>query len=74
MQKLLATGKVRNIGVSNFQIRHLDKLLNDPSCKIIPAVNQIEVSSSLMFLSDPNKKRSVLTCKYSCIPTTHRKL
>ncbi|KAL4752204.1 hypothetical protein BDW72DRAFT_202440 [Aspergillus terricola var. indicus] len=43
MQKLLGTGKVRNIGVSNFQISHLEKLLNDPSCKVIPAVNQIEL-------------------------------
>ncbi|RDW92737.1 uncharacterized protein DSM5745_00059 [Aspergillus mulundensis] len=43
MQKLLDTGKVRNIGVSNFQISHLERLLNDPSCKVIPAVNQIEL-------------------------------
>lgn len=43
MQKLLSTGKVKNIGVSNFQIRHLEKLLNDPSCKVVPAVNQIEL-------------------------------
>jgi glycerol 2-dehydrogenase (NADP+) len=34
MQKLVGTGKVRNIGVSNFQISHLEKLLNDPSCKV----------------------------------------
>lgn len=44
MQKLLETGKVKNIGVSNFQIRHLEKLLSDPSCKVVPAVNQLEVS------------------------------
>lgn len=43
MQKLLATGKVRTIGVSNFQISHLERLLSDPSCKVVPAVNQIEV-------------------------------
>ncbi|KAL2022845.1 hypothetical protein VTK56DRAFT_4376 [Thermocarpiscus australiensis] len=43
MQKLVGTGKVRNIGVSNFGIRHLERLLNDPSCKIVPAVNQIEL-------------------------------
>ena len=43
MQKLLDTGKVRNIGVSNFQIRHLEKLLGDPSCNTVPAVNQIEL-------------------------------
>lgn len=51
MQKLLETGKVRNIGVSNFQITHLEKLLNDPSCTVVPAVNQIEVCRSL-FSSD----------------------
>ncbi|KAL2852081.1 NADP-dependent oxidoreductase domain-containing protein [Aspergillus pseudoustus] len=43
MQKLLDTGKVKNIGVSNFQISNLEKLLNDPSCKVVPAVNQIEL-------------------------------
>lgn len=47
MQELMETGKVKNIGVSNFQIRHLEQLLNDPSCQIIPAVNQIEVSDFL---------------------------
>lgn len=40
MQKLLDTGKVKNIGVSNFGIRHLEKLLNDPSCRVVPSVNQ----------------------------------
>lgn len=34
MQKLVGTGKVRNIGVSNFGITHLERLLNDPSCKV----------------------------------------
>ncbi len=43
MQKLPSTGKTRNIGVSNFGIRYLQKLLNDPSCKMIPSVNQIEL-------------------------------
>lgn len=43
MQKLLGTGKVKSIGVSNFQISHLERLLSDPSCKVVPAVNQIEV-------------------------------
>jgi len=43
MQKLVGTGKVKNIGVSNFAIKNLERLLNDPSCKIVPAVNQIEI-------------------------------
>lgn len=44
MQKLVGTGKVKNIGVSNFGIKNLERLLNDPSCKqVVPAVNQIEL-------------------------------
>ncbi|KAL4895261.1 NADP-dependent oxidoreductase domain-containing protein [Aspergillus ambiguus] len=43
MQKLLDTGKVRSIGVSNFQIGHLEKLLRHPSCSVVPAVNQLEL-------------------------------
>jgi glycerol 2-dehydrogenase (NADP+) len=34
MQKLLDTGKVKNIGVSNFGIKNMEKLLKDPSCKV----------------------------------------
>lgn len=51
MQKLLKTGKVRNIGVSNFQIRHLEELLNNTSCEIIPAVNQLEVRHFVTWVS-----------------------
>ena len=34
MQKLLGTGKVKNIGVSNVGIRNMEKLLNHPDCKV----------------------------------------
>lgn len=44
MQKLPGSGKAKNIGICNFQLVNLDKLLSDPTCKVIPAVNQIEVS------------------------------
>ena len=40
MEKLLATGKVKAIGVSNFNIRRLEELLKKTS--VVPAVNQIE--------------------------------
>ena len=43
MQKLPATGKVRNIGVSNFGITHLEKLLNDPSCKVFSTSKHSEI-------------------------------
>ncbi len=41
LETLLADGKVRAIGVSNFMVEHLTRLLE--SAKIVPAVNQIEV-------------------------------
>jgi diketogulonate reductase-like aldo/keto reductase len=41
LEKLLADGKVRAIGVSNFMPDHLYRLLDDIS--VVPAVNQIEV-------------------------------
>jgi L-glyceraldehyde reductase len=40
MEKLVATGKVRSIGISNFTIEKTEELLK--TAKIIPAVNQIE--------------------------------
>lgn len=41
------TKKVRAIGVSNFTIKKLDKLLSDPEVEVVPAVNQIEAHPSL---------------------------
>lgn len=41
LEKLLADGAVRAIGVSNFMPRHLDLLLAETAA--VPAVNQIEV-------------------------------
>jgi diketogulonate reductase-like aldo/keto reductase len=41
LEKLLADGKVRAIGVSNFMPDHLQRLLAKAS--VVPAVNQIEV-------------------------------
>lgn len=47
MQKLLGTGKVKNIGVSNFVISNMEKLLNDPRTTVVPAVNQIELHPNM---------------------------
>ncbi len=41
LERLLADGKVRAIGVSNFMPEHLSRLLAETS--VVPAVNQIEV-------------------------------
>src|SRR5213082_85453 len=40
LESLLADGKVRAIGVSNFMVEHLTKLLDHAT--VVPAVNQIE--------------------------------
>lgn len=45
LERLLAEGRVRAIGVSNFMPRHLDELL--AQAQVVPAVNQIEVSPFL---------------------------
>ncbi len=45
MQKLHEEGRARAIGVSNFKIPHLQRLLAE--CGIVPAVNQIELHPAL---------------------------
>ena len=44
-EKLFADGRVRAIGVSNFQIPHLARLLEETD--VVPAVNQIELHPDL---------------------------
>ncbi|MEV2235496.1 aldo/keto reductase [Streptomyces phaeochromogenes] len=41
LEKLLADGKVRAIGVSNFMVDHLTALLD--TATVVPAVNQLEI-------------------------------
>ncbi|MFJ2263691.1 aldo/keto reductase [Streptomyces sp. NPDC087844] len=41
LEKLLADGKVRAIGVSNFMVDHLSALLD--ATDVVPAVNQLEI-------------------------------
>ncbi|KAF9501546.1 aldo/keto reductase [Pleurotus eryngii] len=45
MEKLLTTGKVRSIGISNFSVKTLNELL--PHCHVVPAVNQVELHPCL---------------------------
>ncbi|KAE8152290.1 NADP-dependent oxidoreductase domain-containing protein [Aspergillus avenaceus] len=76
VQKLPATGKVRNIGVSNFGIQNLEKLLNDPSCKIVPAVNQIELhpNNPSPKLVAYNTSKGIHSTGYSCLGSTNSPL
>jgi len=46
MEALLTTGKVRAIGVSNFNIRRLEDLLS--RTKTVPACNQVEAHPYLL--------------------------
>ncbi|TFY55276.1 hypothetical protein EVG20_g9379 [Dentipellis fragilis] len=71
MEKLLDTGKVKSIGVSNFSINTLNQLL--PHCKVIPATNQVELHP---FLPQPDLKafceeRGILLTAYSPLGQPH---
>lgn len=65
MERLLASGKTRAIGVSNFNVRRLKELL--AVCQVRPAVNQIEVHP---YLQQPElmafcKQENILIEAYS---------
>jgi diketogulonate reductase-like aldo/keto reductase len=67
LEKLLADGKVRAIGVSNFMADHLRRLLAETS--IVPAVNQIEVHPYFQqtALQRLHAERGILTQAWSPI-------
>lgn len=46
MEKIYLEGKVRAIGVSNFNIEHLKYVMNN--CEVIPMVNQVEFHPELI--------------------------
>lgn len=72
MQKLVATGKARNIGISNFSITNLTKLLEHEDTKIVPAVNQIELHpcNPSPKLVDFNTSKGIHSTAYSCLGST----
>jgi diketogulonate reductase-like aldo/keto reductase len=67
LEKLLADGKVRAIGVSNFMPEHLEQLLAASS--VVPAVNQIELHPYFQQtdLQALNAKHGILTQAWSPI-------
>ena len=73
MQKLLDTGKVKNIGVSNFVISNMEKLLADPRTTVIPAVNQIELHPNMPSPKTIEYMRSknIHCTGYSCLGSTN---
>ncbi|KAJ9647497.1 hypothetical protein H2204_000126 [Knufia peltigerae] len=65
MEKLVGTGKVKSIGVSNFTIERIEELLK--TAKIPPAVNQIEAHPWLQQpkLFEYLKSKNILIESYS---------
>lgn len=80
MQKLPATGKVKNIGVSNFGIRNLEKLLSDPGTTVCPPSSDVYLlftdSNLSCRLSQPLTKSSSTqtTHPQSLLHTTHQRV
>ncbi|MFF3063768.1 aldo/keto reductase [Oerskovia sp. NPDC057915] len=67
LETLLADGRVRAIGVSNFMPEHLDRLLGTAS--VVPAVNQVEVHPYFQQreLQAADSARGILTQAWSPI-------
>ncbi|KAF8586927.1 Aldo/keto reductase [Ramaria rubella] len=65
MEKLLQTGKVKSIGISNFSVKTLTQLLK--TAKIIPAVNQTEMHPHLAekALVELAKAKGIVLTAYS---------
>lgn len=65
MEKLLVDGRVRAIGVSNFQPAHLTRLLDEGG--VVPAVNQIELHPGLQQaeLRDFHARHGIVTEAWS---------
>ena len=63
---------MRNIGVSNFAIKNLEKLFASPNFKITPAVNQIELhpNNPSPKLLQYCKDKGIHATAYSCLGST----
>ncbi|PCH36735.1 Aldo/keto reductase [Wolfiporia cocos MD-104 SS10] len=65
MEKLLETGKVKSIGVSNFSVKTLNEILAHAS--VIPATNQVEIHPCLpsFELQEFCEQKGILLTAYS---------
>jgi len=65
MEKLLETGKVKAIGVSNFSVKTLQELLK--TAKVVPAVNQVEMHphQAQPDLLEFTKEKGIILTAYS---------
>jgi 2,5-diketo-D-gluconate reductase A len=65
LTELKADGRARSIGVSNFQVPHLERIIEETG--VIPSVNQIELHPQLQQgeLRDFHARHSILTEAWS---------
>ncbi|EER29679.1 H/ACA snoRNP pseudouridylase subunit [Coccidioides posadasii str. Silveira] len=70
MEKLLASGKVKAIGVSNYSLKYLQQLLEHVS--VVPAVNQIENHPLLpqQEIVDFCREKGIMVTAYSPLGST----
>jgi glycerol 2-dehydrogenase (NADP+) len=66
MERLLDTGKVKSIGVSNCGIWHLKQLADDPSVKVVPSANLVELHPFLPMqeLQEYAKEHNIVLIAY----------
>ncbi|KZW03674.1 putative GCY1-galactose-induced protein of aldo/keto reductase family [Exidia glandulosa HHB12029] len=74
MEKLLETGKCKAIGVSNFDIKKIQSLLDE--CTVVPAANQIELHPCLPQTKVVKfcKSKGILVTAYSSLGQPNSKL
>uniref|UniRef100_A0A1Q3FN28 Putative voltage-gated shaker-like k+ channel subunit beta/kcnab n=1 Tax=Culex tarsalis TaxID=7177 RepID=A0A1Q3FN28_CULTA len=65
MEKLLKTGKVKGIGVSNFNSEQVARIVNE--CEVLPVTNQVECNPNInqRKLIEFCKKRNITITAYS---------
>jgi len=74
MERLVDIGKVKAIGISNWNVRRIAELL--PQCRIKPSVNQVELHPYLpqWDLLEYCNKNDILLTAYSPLGSTNSKL
>ena len=75
LQACQEENKIKHIGVSNFTRRHIERLIKNPKCKVVPAVNQIEFNPYMVDkdIFDVCRENNILVQSYAPIGSGSRK-